>query len=50
MDLRLFREVEDEADAVYERALRAVKARMAPSLLRVESYVWDRLPDARVPF
>ena len=41
---------EDEADEVYERALRAVKARMAPSLLRVESYVWDRLPDARVPF
>ena len=39
-----------EADEVYERALRAVKARMAPSLLRVESYVWDRLPDARVPF
>jgi hypothetical protein len=41
---------EDEADEVYERALRAVKARMAPSLFRVESYVWDRLPDARVPF
>jgi tetratricopeptide (TPR) repeat protein len=40
----------DEADDVYERALRAVKARMAPSLFRVESYVWDRLPDARVPF
>ena len=41
---------EDEADDVYERALKAVKARMAPSLFRVESYVWDRLPDARVPF
>ena len=41
---------EDEADAVYERALQAVKARMAPSLFRVESYVWDRLPDARVPY
>jgi len=40
----------DEADDVYERALKAVKARMAPSLFRVESYVWDRLPDARVPF
>ena len=35
---------------VYERALKAVKARMAPSLFRVESYVWDRLADARVPF
>ena len=39
-----------EADDVYERALQAVKARMAPSLVRVESYVWDRLPDARVPY
>ena len=39
-----------EADDVYERALRAVKARMAPSLFRPRSYVWDRLPDARVPF
>ena len=38
---------EDEADEVYERALRAVKARMAPSLLRVESYRVGRGPASR---
>ena len=40
----------EEADLVYEQALEAVKARIQPSLVSVSSYVWDRLPNHRVPF
>jgi len=40
----------EEADLVYEQALGAVKARIQPSLTSVESMVWDRLPNHRVPF